>query len=261
MDFRLRDTNIIKPYEFNYNNQTNNFYIPPDAALYSEFINFTVGIKPIEILELLENLKEEIKELDSVDIKFPVELRKLALIHKINAFTSQILNYDFQEAINKFTNDIYPKLTEKWVKNPDLQSKFTQDCDKILKALEQLEIPDIIQKSEIEDLMTEVTFELNEMKSEISQIENSFVKYILTKMVDKAIKAHLEAVDYFDQGNIDKTEAKEKFTKVKIKISECILEVANCFNIIEQQLHEILITRMNRVEISLNLILFYLPFA
>jgi len=157
------------------------------------------------------------------------------------------------------TNDIYPKLLEKWVKNAELQVYFSEKCEEIIELLNKLEIPKSITKSEIKDLMAIVASDLNLLQLEISQIENSFVRCVLQNIINKAITFHLEAIEYLNQDIIDLTIILEKITEVKLKISESFTEFVNYFELIEPNLNENLISRMNTVEINLNLILFNLP--
>ena len=64
------------------------------------------------------------------------------MIMKLNAVENQLMKGDYKGAIEKFNNDIEPKLTNTWIKNNNLQEELTTLCNTVLLKMQALLNPD-----------------------------------------------------------------------------------------------------------------------
>ena len=95
-----------------------------------------------EIIKKLEIIKKRVYQSSWYDWKFPAGIRKLVMIMKLNAVENQLMKGDYKGAIEKFNNDIEPKLTNTWIKNNNLQEELTTLCNTVLLKMQALLNPD-----------------------------------------------------------------------------------------------------------------------
>lgn len=94
-----------------------------------------------EIKEIIDDIKLLTKKIirSEKDLwKRPSNLRKMVIISKLYCVKKLLVKENLEGAYNKMLKDIKPKLTEKWVADPELQEIFRIECDKILLKINSL---------------------------------------------------------------------------------------------------------------------------
>lgn len=120
-------------------------------------------IDAVSIETLIEDLIEKIADSPEDCWRHPAQNRKMAMTNKLIEIKNLVINGELEEAYDKLLHDIKPKLTglktdereEAWnggkftgiFKNPwvlceDTQEKLRQDCNDLLTALAEGEIPE-----------------------------------------------------------------------------------------------------------------------
>ncbi len=114
------------------------------------FPTSALNISPDDVIEEIEQMKEDIRESSLSDWRWPPKLRQFIIIRKLNRLQGFIQVGNLDSAYEKLLRDIKPKLTGlrtdeyedpwckrnyrfSWIINPDQQEEFRIQCNYLLE--------------------------------------------------------------------------------------------------------------------------------